>query len=117
MRCINLCFHGVGEPARELEPDEELYWVDVPRFEELLDAAAGEDAVRLTFDDGNASDRSVALPALLERDLTASFFVIAARLGQPGSLSEDDVHALVGADRSEERRVGKECRSRWSPYH
>jgi len=24
-------------------------------------------------------------------------------------------HAI--ADRSEERRVGKECRSRWSPYH
>ena len=24
-------------------------------------------------------------------------------------------NALV--DRSEERRVGKECRSRWSPYH
>ena len=23
----------------------------------------------------------------------------------------------VGAVRSEERRVGKECRSRWSPYH
>ena len=23
----------------------------------------------------------------------------------------------VGEDRSEERRVGKECRSRWSPYH
>ena len=22
-----------------------------------------------------------------------------------------------GDDRSEERRVGKECRSRWSPYH
>ena len=21
------------------------------------------------------------------------------------------------AERSEERRVGKECRSRWSPYH
>src|SRR3989454_8751107 len=24
---------------------------------------------------------------------------------------------LLPADRSEERRVGKECRSRWSPYH
>src|SRR2546422_7960661 len=24
---------------------------------------------------------------------------------------------LTGAVRSEERRVGKECRSRWSPYH
>ena len=23
----------------------------------------------------------------------------------------------VGMGRSEERRVGKECRSRWSPYH
>ena len=25
--------------------------------------------------------------------------------------------AYVGQLRSEERRVGKECRSRWSPYH
>ena len=24
---------------------------------------------------------------------------------------------VSGSDRSEERRVGKECRSRWSPYH
>ena len=23
----------------------------------------------------------------------------------------------IKAERSEERRVGKECRSRWSPYH
>ena len=23
----------------------------------------------------------------------------------------------IGTGRSEERRVGKECRSRWSPYH
>ena len=25
--------------------------------------------------------------------------------------------AAIGYHRSEERRVGKECRSRWSPYH
>ena len=25
--------------------------------------------------------------------------------------------ALLALTRSEERRVGKECRSRWSPYH
>src|SRR2546430_16351150 len=24
---------------------------------------------------------------------------------------------IAGTGRSEERRVGKECRSRWSPYH
>ena len=28
-----------------------------------------------------------------------------------------DGSAILGAERSEERRVGKECRSRWSPYH
>jgi len=27
------------------------------------------------------------------------------------------VNAVAVAERSEERRVGKECRSRWSPYH
>src|SRR2546427_10984468 len=35
-------------------------------------------------------------------------------------LSERQVHswlALISRERSEERRVGKECRSRWSPYH
>ena len=25
--------------------------------------------------------------------------------------------AVMNSSRSEERRVGKECRSRWSPYH
>src|SRR3712207_9486898 len=28
-----------------------------------------------------------------------------------------EMHDLVTILRSEERRVGKECRSRWSPYH
>ena len=28
-----------------------------------------------------------------------------------------NVDKEVIAERSEERRVGKECRSRWSPYH
>ena len=42
-----------------------------------------------------------------------------------GHFSGSDALAAVGATtaliniftRSEERRVGKECRSRWSPYH
>ena len=28
-----------------------------------------------------------------------------------------DADTLLADMRSEERRVGKECRSRWSPYH
>ena len=29
----------------------------------------------------------------------------------------EPAHTAAGLTRSEERRVGKECRSRWSPYH
>ena len=29
----------------------------------------------------------------------------------------DTMYSLRARSRSEERRVGKECRSRWSPYH
>ena len=45
-------------------------------------------------------------------------------LGQPGNSATtlESMKALSGqrahfTHRSEERRVGKECRSRWSPYH
>ena len=31
--------------------------------------------------------------------------------------SNKHIYAQIIDDRSEERRVGKECRSRWSPYH
>ena len=31
--------------------------------------------------------------------------------------SQQSIFTLWAPSRSEERRVGKECRSRWSPYH
>ena len=36
---------------------------------------------------------------------------------QKFSVSTSAVTVEAGQLRSEERRVGKECRSRWSPYH
>ena len=38
-------------------------------------------------------------------------------LGPNGSGKSTMAGVLAGRSRSEERRVGKECRSRWSPYH
>ena len=35
----------------------------------------------------------------------------------PGEQEDRQGQPFVGLLRSEERRVGKECRSRWSPYH
>ena len=32
-------------------------------------------------------------------------------------LKNIDKDTMISVLRSEERRVGKECRSRWSPYH
>src|SRR2546421_2451122 len=41
--------------------------------------------------------------------------------GEPLSFTQTEVswtgHAVECRVRSEERRVGKECRSRWAPYH
>ena len=37
------------------------------------------------------------------------------RQGHVRAIPADASH--IGICRSEERRVGKECRSRWSPYH
>src|SRR2546430_10083040 len=38
--------------------------------------------------------------------------------GQGGAFARQEVRDQgLAVERSEERRVGKECRSRWSPYH
>jgi peptidoglycan/xylan/chitin deacetylase (PgdA/CDA1 family) len=63
----------------------------------VLDSAVGRDDLRITFDDGNASDVEHALPALRERGLRATFFVVAGRLGKPGYLAASDVRALADA--------------------
>ena len=50
-------------------------------------------------------------------------FFAADKTLKEDELSADDINlGLMGRSgdggcRSEERRVGKECRSRWSPYH
>ena len=94
---VNLCFHGIGTPGRDLEPGEDRYWVTVDAFHRILDEIADEPRVRISFDDGNASDLVHAVPALRERGLTGTFFVLAGRLGSRGSLDADDVRGLAEA--------------------
>ena len=40
----------------------------------------------------------------------------ALQIAEPIRIAEN-ILGKINFDRSEERRVGKECRSRWSPYH
>ena len=57
-------------------------------------------------------DTSEQMARLFDLEDSGYFYT---RLQNP---TNDAVAAKIAAlERSEERRVGKECRSRWSPYH
>lgn len=95
-------FHGIGEPWEGVPADEVDYWCPRADFEPLLDELVdvrdkGRVSLRVTFDDGNLSDVEDALPALVERGLTATFFVCAGRIGTPNYLDEHHLHQLLGA--------------------
>ena len=57
--------------------------------------------------------RALAQPVctLTPEQIEGPFYLDQARI------REDISEGKPGVPRSEERRVGKECRSRWSPYH
>lgn len=96
-RVLNLTLHGVGQPTRPLERGEANVWLPADLLGPVLDALAGRSDVHLTVDDGNSSDISILLEELALRDLKASFFVVAARLGQRGFLSGNDLERLLSA--------------------
>src|SRR3989454_9990807 len=64
---------------------------------------------------GDSADQPRLLVIAGSEGMVKKFYVLAevfaALTGQLEAAAEQD------AIRSEERRVGKECRSRWSPYH
>ena len=93
----HLCFHGIGQCRSEREPGEAQYWVSADVFLGILDGVAGKEDVQLSFDDCNASDVNVALPALQERGLSATFFPLAGRLDDPASLTAQDLRDLRAA--------------------
>ena len=54
------------------------------------------------------------------QDIWAGLFLEFNMADPEGSVTNKIVSYIIGGIdyyRSEERRVGKECRSRWSPYH
>src|SRR3712207_545110 len=48
---------------------------------------------------------------------TGDAFIASPVVAAHDDIEEMQRELLARARRSEERRVGKECRSRWSPYH
>ena len=63
--------------------------------------------------------RTLSGLAIVAAPTCALFFGLVSTEGAntPSAAVQALSSVVVNAERSEERRVGKECRSRWSPYH
>ena len=84
--------------------------------EQIVEAALSEDVnvVALSLLSGAHNTLFPKIVELLKEKGMGDVLVIGG-----GVIPDADIPGLkaAGVARSEERRVGKECRSRWSPYH
>lgn len=95
-RILTICFHGIGTPRRTLEPGEERFWITDAHFRSILHAIIGHTRrTDITFDDGNASDHVFGLPEMVRHGIPARFFIITDRIGEPGSLSEEQIREMA----------------------
>ncbi|WP_157739069.1 polysaccharide deacetylase family protein [Labrenzia sp. VG12] len=97
-----LTFHGIGEPAVPISADAQRYFVskDVYRrtIAALTDLEQSHDVrMEVTFDDGNLSDFTVGLPALVEAGRSGRFFVLAGRIGETGYLTVGQIREIQAA--------------------
>jgi peptidoglycan/xylan/chitin deacetylase (PgdA/CDA1 family) len=98
MRHIILNFHGIGEYSQERELGESSFWISPDTYAAVLDllhCTRGRVTAEVTFDDGNASDLLIGAEGLARQGRTATFFVLADRIGTRGCLSEQDIATLV----------------------
>ena len=72
-------------------------WARAGRHAGTSDVLPPAPCVILTFDDGDQSNHTQALPLLLEAGLTATFFVTVGRLGDAGYLTWDQLPDLQRA--------------------
>src|ERR1044072_3101971 len=94
--------------AHVLQPAELRAWGEMGRRLAMTDY----ESAASFFAEGVEALRTV-LPALRP----AIFVLCSRQMVLSTAIGRETLHSFPGLARSEERRVGKECRSRWSPYH
>ena len=105
--CVHRCVQELSTPqadliadgfyAKEAKDERRCPGLEINRLVEITDVTAAMEKAAAGLDDAKALEARRAEKARLEK---------ACATGKDGAPSE----------RSEERRVGKECRSRWSEY-
>lgn len=97
-----LSLHGIGTPHHGVRTEESFFWVTQQTFTTLLERIVAARAVTdiptiITFDDGNVSDATIALPELVKHGLKAAFFVCSGRIGAPHYLDRAALSELLAA--------------------
>lgn len=111
-----LMYHELGSPGRGLCDDSPGYrryvvsednfkhqlamvgsngWHGLNVSEALRAISNKHDGVCLTFDDGCATDLSIAAPLLLEKKFNATFYITVAHLGKRGYLTKTELRELA----------------------
>lgn len=93
-KSIVLTFHGIGDFHKKLEKGEEKVWINKYHFLEFCKFAVNNDDITITFDDGNMSDFEIGLPALVENNLKAIFFIVTDRIGKDNYLNSNHIITL-----------------------
>ena len=103
-------------PATKAQPKEMLPIVDKPTLQYIIEEAveSGIEEILIITGKNKKSiedhfDKSVELELELEQKGKTELLEIVRNITKMVN--------IYYIRRSEERRVGKECRSRWSPYH
>src|SRR5256886_15478881 len=103
----NVNVRAVGLPKPQLSVVHDF---GVTPGDVALDSAMGARLTQMA-QSTPASEQEVKVGREVARIVRESLVKEISKLGIPA------VSAATATPRSEERRVGKECRSRWSPYH
>src|SRR5256885_12875960 len=105
---LHACARGIFESDMraplDLRKREDVY----KRMDKVLSVRVDESAI-------DELDRAARRLGLSNKRLVEE--AIRLRVREAEQDDATDVWAETCGARSEERRVGKECRSRWSPYH
>src|SRR2546430_3497160 len=107
-RMLNLSETEVASRIKAYENDRVILGYRAILDEEKL----GVDLVRAVIEVKITPERGGGFDRLAER--IAKYSEVRSCYLMSGGY---DLLVVVEGNRSEERRVGKECRSRWSPYH
>ena len=106
--------YGVLEQLSRVSPDTRALIITAYAERAFEEKALAAGAAGFVQKDASISTILQAIRAVAQGEVWASRAASFRVLRRRDSRGEN---RLFGRLRSEERRVGKECRSRWSPYH